>query len=160
MIAGGLADGALLRLGALLGTRSDLQLERWFGSDPGQRLLFWAVAASYDADAVPGFEGSIVFRLLRPLTGREPVTWTVIVHGRSASAHSGSLSGAHSGTSSSDDAVAPTATIQTPVGEFVRIALGRIDPAEPLLAGRLSLQGDIEISSRLAEMFHAVPLRA
>lgn len=151
MSSGGLRDSALWRLGTAVASRSDREIERLLGSAAGQRALFWALAASYEPAVIPGFAGAISFRVLRPATGQDPAVWTVDVHGLRAVASPGAPTGA--------TGVRPTATIQCPLADLVRIALGLCDPAEPMLAGRLTLHGDIEVSSRLVEMFRAAPLR-
>ena len=46
-------------------------------------------------------------------------------------------------------------TLRFTLADFVRIAAGTIDPAEPLLANRASFEGDFALAARLPEMFGA-----
>jgi putative sterol carrier protein len=41
------------------------------------------------------------------------------------------------------------------VGDFIRVATGAIDPAEPVLKGRAFVEGDLGVAARLPEMFKA-----
>ena len=45
--------------------------------------------------------------------------------------------------------------LRMPVADFLRIAVGAIDPAEPILKNRAKAKGDLEVAARLPEMFRA-----
>jgi len=40
-----------------------------------------------------------------------------------------------------------------PLADFVRMLAGEVPPLEPVLEGRAVMQGDLNLSSRLTEMF-------
>jgi hypothetical protein len=142
---GGWRELLLRTVGQAVGTRSEAEVERLAALGPLQRLLFWAIAASYDPDVIEGFSGVLGFRLIRPLNGEPPLQWTIVVSGDRAVARPG-------------PAIDPVAWTQMRLVDFVEVALGRADPAEPMLSGRATLHGDLEVASALAEMFRAVPL--
>jgi alkanesulfonate monooxygenase SsuD/methylene tetrahydromethanopterin reductase-like flavin-dependent oxidoreductase (luciferase family) len=134
--------GATQLLGRLVDGATDEQVERRFSSPLALRALFTGMARSYAPDAVPDFEGRLVYELARPATGQPSARWTVHVHNGRASAHQGADGGAK-------------LKIQFTLADFVRIAAGAIDPAEPLLAGRASFDGDFALAAKLPEMFGA-----
>ncbi len=144
MFPGRFRDLALRALAAVLGGRSDGQIERLLMPAAAQRLLLWGVAASYDETVVPGFTGVLAFRLLRPQTGSEPLEWLITITDSGAKGSAGVPVGT------------PSASIRMPLADFVRLTLGLEDPAEAMLGGRATLHGDIQVISRLAEMFRAV----
>ena len=103
------------------------------------------MARSYDAGCRPansrgGWSTSSPARppASRPRAGRSQV------HNGRASAHQGADNGAK-------------LNIRFTLADFVRIAAGTIDPAEPLLAGRAWFEGDFALAARLPEMFGAPP---
>jgi SCP-2 sterol transfer family len=120
----------------------DVGLERRFGRPRVQRILFRALAASFEPLAAEGFEGRLSYELTRPATGSSPYKWTVEVSGRRA----------HATPGGADDAALK---IRMTVSDFVRIAAGTIDPAIPLLQDRASFKGDLALAARLPEMFGA-----
>jgi alkanesulfonate monooxygenase SsuD/methylene tetrahydromethanopterin reductase-like flavin-dependent oxidoreductase (luciferase family) len=134
--------GATQLLGRLVDGASDEQVERRFSSPLALRALFTGMARSYLPDAVPEFEGRLVYELARPATAQPAARWTIHVHGGRASAHQGADNGAK-------------LKIRFTLADFVRIAAGAIDPAEPLLAGRASFDGDFALAAKLPEMFGA-----
>ncbi len=132
--------GATQLLGRLVDGASDEQVERRFSSPLAQRALFTGMARSYVPEAVPEFQGRLVYELARPATEQPAARWTVHVHNGRASAHQGADNGAK-------------LKIRFTLADFVRIAAGAIDPAEPLLAGRASVEGDFALAVKLPEMF-------
>jgi hypothetical protein len=42
-----------------------------------------------------------------------------------------------------------------PVADFLRAAVGAIDPAESVLRNRATVKGDLAVAARLPEMFRA-----
>jgi len=117
-------------------------VERRFSSPLALRALFAGMARSYVPEAVPEFEGRLVYELSRPATGQPPARWTLHVHSGRASVHQGADRSAK-------------LKIQFTLADFVRIAAGAIDAAEPLLAGRASFEGDFALAAKLPEMFGA-----
>jgi alkanesulfonate monooxygenase SsuD/methylene tetrahydromethanopterin reductase-like flavin-dependent oxidoreductase (luciferase family) len=134
--------GATQLLGRLVDGASDEQVERRFSSPLAQRALFTGMARSFRADKADGFEGRLVYELSRPSTGQPAAKWTIHIHDGRASAHQGSDGGAK-------------LTIRFAMADFVRIAAGAIDPAEPLLGNRASFEGDFALAAKLPEMFGA-----
>jgi hypothetical protein len=129
-------------LGRLVKGADDEQLERRFGGAAAQRVLFTGMAQMYAPEALPGFEGDVVYELTRPLTDGGTSSWTIEV--RSARA---SVRGGGSGEAK--------VTLRLPVADFVRIGAAELDPAMPLLNGRATLKGDLMLAARLPEMFGA-----
>jgi len=129
-----------------VGGAGDVKLERRFGSRLMQRLMFSAMAASFNPDAAAGFEGRIAYELQRPATEAPPLWWTIQISGRRAHARRGC----------SDDAAVK---LRVTLADFVRIGAGTIDPATPVLQGRASFQGDFGLAVRLPEMFGATRSR-
>jgi alkanesulfonate monooxygenase SsuD/methylene tetrahydromethanopterin reductase-like flavin-dependent oxidoreductase (luciferase family) len=133
---------AIQTLSRLVDGATDQQVERRFGSGVVQRAMFTGMARSFEPDAAAGFQGRLVYELLRPATGAKPTHWTIEV----LDGHASALPGA---------AEDPALTVRFNLADFVRIAAGTIDPAEPLLANRASFEGDFAIAVRLPEMFGA-----
>jgi len=121
---------------------SDAQLERRFSSSLIQRAMFTGMAQSFEPDAAGGFQGRVVYELARPAIGEKPTRWTIEVLDGHASARPGAASDA-------------ALTVRFNLADFVRIAAGTIDPAQPLLEDRASFEGDFALAVRLPEMFGA-----
>jgi alkanesulfonate monooxygenase SsuD/methylene tetrahydromethanopterin reductase-like flavin-dependent oxidoreductase (luciferase family) len=121
---------------------SDAALERAGGSQAAQRLLFAGMARMFDPEAAGGFEGAIAYELTRPVGGRPPRAHTIQIEGCRARARPGAAPGA-------------AVTIRLPLSDFLRVAAGVMDPAEPLLHNRASVEGDLALAARLPEMFGA-----
>jgi len=134
--------GAVRVLARLVDGASDEQLERRFSASLSQRALFAAMARSYNAEVEPEFEGRLVYVLERPATTQPPSRWTIHVHNGRASAYEGADS-------------RPKLTLRFRLSDFVRIAAGQIDAAEPLLTNRASFDGDFGLAAKLPEMFGA-----
>jgi alkanesulfonate monooxygenase SsuD/methylene tetrahydromethanopterin reductase-like flavin-dependent oxidoreductase (luciferase family) len=137
-----LRTGASKLLARLVGDAGDAQLERRFSSQTVQRMLFTAMARSFEPDAAGGFQGSLVYELTRPATGATPLTWTIHVLDGQASARPGA-------------AEIPALTIRYQLSDFLRMAAGTLDPAIPVLENRAAFEGDLALAARLAEMFGA-----
>ncbi len=134
--------GASTVLARLVDGASDEQVERRFSPALAQRALFAGMARSFVPDAAQGFEGRLVYELARPATGQPAARWTIHVHNGRASAHQGADNGAK-------------LIVRFALADFVRIAAGTLDAAEPLLANRASFEGDFALAARLPEMFGA-----
>jgi alkanesulfonate monooxygenase SsuD/methylene tetrahydromethanopterin reductase-like flavin-dependent oxidoreductase (luciferase family)/putative sterol carrier protein len=115
----------------------DRRLERTLGNDIGLRVLFGGMAQRFRPDKAQGFMGEIQYEL-RADGAVKP--WVVRVEGKRASARPGR-------------AREPRLTITTGVADFLRIAAGDLDPGKALMTGRMVLEGDFTVATRLAEMF-------
>jgi alkanesulfonate monooxygenase SsuD/methylene tetrahydromethanopterin reductase-like flavin-dependent oxidoreductase (luciferase family) len=120
----------------------DAALERWAGSAAAQRLLFLAMARMFDPEAAGGFRGAIVYELTRPATDRPAIAHTIAVADGAARAVPGAT----------EDAAV---LLRLRLADFIRIAAGVMDAAEPLLHDRASIEGDLSVAARLPEMFGA-----
>ncbi|MDQ3988761.1 MAG: LLM class flavin-dependent oxidoreductase [Actinomycetota bacterium] len=116
----------------------DARLERYAGSRAVQRMLFTAMARSYDPALVPQFAGTVCYQL-RPTRG-EPISWTIEVRNGRATARTG-------------DAPAPAVLVRISVADFARLAVGSVTPLKLLLEDRIAIEGDPELASRIGEMF-------
>jgi alkanesulfonate monooxygenase SsuD/methylene tetrahydromethanopterin reductase-like flavin-dependent oxidoreductase (luciferase family) len=121
--------------------RSDEQLDRLMGTGPGLRVLFKGMESAYVPAQAGGFAGEILYDLRAK---RGPRPWTVIVDDRRAVAEQRAASN-------------PAVTLRATVPVFLRIAAGELDPARAMLDGRLEIDGDYNVASRLSEMFGAAP---
>jgi alkanesulfonate monooxygenase SsuD/methylene tetrahydromethanopterin reductase-like flavin-dependent oxidoreductase (luciferase family)/putative sterol carrier protein len=118
--------------------RSDAYLERVFGSGPAQRMLFRGMERSFAPERARGFSGDLQYEL----SGRNgPRLWTLRVTGHGATAHPGPAT------------TAPAVIMRMPLTTFVRVAAGQDDPGHALMDGRLQIEGDIAVASRIGEMF-------
>jgi hypothetical protein len=126
---------------AFVARSSDRRLERTAGSRAGQRLLFRRLARSYVPGSLDGFTGDIVFAVRR---GEATTCWTLHVARGEAVVQEGET---------------PHAAVVLRVGiaDLVRIGTGELDPMRALLAGRLDVEGDFTIASRLGELFGRRP---
>jgi putative sterol carrier protein len=122
-------------------TRSeDRRLERTIGSRRGLKAVFAAMASRFDVEAAAGFTGDVRYEL-RGGDGRLR-TWTVTCGSDRA----------HAIPRAQPD---PTVTVKLGLADFIRLATGDLDPGKALLSGRLDLEGDFAVASRLGEMFAA-----
>ena len=131
-----MVDRRVSDLGALLARNGGPALLR--------RLTAGASEAQIERRFSPadGFRGRVRYELARPATGATALVWTIEVEARHASAHRG--------------ATAPAELIvRFTLADFIAIAAGVIDPAEPLLSDRASFVGDLGLAARLPEMFGA-----
>jgi alkanesulfonate monooxygenase SsuD/methylene tetrahydromethanopterin reductase-like flavin-dependent oxidoreductase (luciferase family) len=149
--AGGSGEGpsTLKRLGVELQKRGetafaswvrrsdDRTLERTIGSDAGLRVIFTGMARRFRPDKAGGFEGEILYELKTNGT-RKP--WTVDIRAGKATARQG-------------DARDPKLTLALATTDFVRLIARDADPGKLLMTGRLYMEGDFQVASKLAEMF-------
>ncbi|MTD43939.1 LLM class flavin-dependent oxidoreductase [Conexibacter sp. W3-3-2] len=119
----------------------DRRLERTIGSARGLAAVFATMAARFEPDAAAGFTGDLRYEL----RGADGVvrTWTVSCRLDGATAHR-------------DARPDPAVTIKLGLADFVRLAAGELDPGKALLTGRLDLEGDFAVATRLGEMFGEV----
>jgi putative sterol carrier protein len=117
---------------------SDARLERTLGSDRGLRLIFRTMAKAYRPDRAAGWSGDIRYELA---DSRGAVrTWTVTCGPAQARAREAA-------------APDPDLTVKVGVADFIRVAGRDLDPAKALLTGRMDLEGDFAVATRLGEMF-------
>jgi putative sterol carrier protein len=121
---------------------SDARLERTLGSDRGLRLIFRMMAKAYRPDRAAGWSGDIRYELA---DSRGIVrTWTVTCGAGQA----------HAREVAAPD---PGLTVKVGVADFIRVAGRDLDPAKALLTGRMDLEGDFAVATRLGEMFGQPP---
>lgn len=125
-------------LRAFVARSGDRRLERTIGSARGLRVVFRAMASRFDPAAAGGFTGDLRYELRT--AGGEVRTWTVTCRLDGATARSGA-------------APDPAVTLKLALADFARLAAGELDPGAALLAGRLDLEGDFAVATRLGEMF-------
>jgi alkanesulfonate monooxygenase SsuD/methylene tetrahydromethanopterin reductase-like flavin-dependent oxidoreductase (luciferase family)/putative sterol carrier protein len=116
----------------------DRKLERIAGSAAGLRMLFAAMTQRFDPERAGGFEGEVQYDL-RTAGGRTR-SWTVEIRGTRATARPGI-------------ARDPQLTMRLALTDFLRIAAQELDAGAALLSGRLDLEGDFALATRLGEMF-------
>jgi SCP-2 sterol transfer family len=128
-------------IGRLIRATSDRQLERLF-SPTFERAAFGLLARRFDPRAAEGFAGRVVYELERPATGGANTAWTLEIAGAHAVARAGA---------------APDAALRLrmPVADFMRVALGAVDAAEPVLKNRAKAKGDLALAARLPEIFRS-----
>jgi hypothetical protein len=121
---------------------SEAQIERRFSPAPVQSVLFGTMARGFVPEAADGFRGAVRYELARPATGATAIVWTIEVEALRASAHRGATAEAE-------------LIVRFRLADFIAIAAGAIDPAQPLLTDRASVAGDLGLAARLPEMFGA-----
>ena len=123
--------------------KSDAEIEARFGARVVQQALFSALARGFNPKYAFGFAGDIEYELVRRTNGHASTAadlWTLRVDPSGASAR----------MSAGED---PALKIRMPLADFVRMLAGEVPPLEPVLEGRATMQGDLNLSSRLTEMF-------
>jgi alkanesulfonate monooxygenase SsuD/methylene tetrahydromethanopterin reductase-like flavin-dependent oxidoreductase (luciferase family) len=131
-------------LSKLVRGASDERLERRFGNDFAQRAIFTSMARQFEPKFAHGFEGDIAYELTHHANSRPPSRWTVRVKDEAATVLPG-LNGR------------PAITFKLSVPDFARLAAEEIDPQELLFAGRFGVEGDLNLATRVPEMFGAPP---
>jgi alkyl sulfatase BDS1-like metallo-beta-lactamase superfamily hydrolase len=119
---------------------SDTRLEQVFGASQAQRAVFGMMTRQFDPGRAAGFEGAIVYDLGLADGSRRP--WAIEIHDGQARVHQGG---------SADAAL----TISVPLTDFIRVltTAGSFYPL--ILDGRMTMDGDLALANRLAEMFGA-----
>jgi alkanesulfonate monooxygenase SsuD/methylene tetrahydromethanopterin reductase-like flavin-dependent oxidoreductase (luciferase family) len=131
-------DRAMLRVERLARDAPDEQLERFFGAASVVRVTFGAMARRFQPQSARGFSGSIVYEL-RTSDGTRHA-WTIEVNGDRATVRRGAAAGA-------------ALVVRVPLADFIRI-ITNAQPYYPLvLDGRMTIDGDVQLAYRLAEMF-------
>jgi alkanesulfonate monooxygenase SsuD/methylene tetrahydromethanopterin reductase-like flavin-dependent oxidoreductase (luciferase family) len=122
----------------LIGRASDARLEQIFASTQAQRAVFGMMTRQFQPGMAAGFDGAIVYEL--GMTDGSRRSWTIEVHDGRAGAHQGG---------SADAAL----TIRVPLADFIRVltTAGSFYPL--ILDGRMTMEGDLGLANRMAEMF-------
>jgi putative sterol carrier protein len=96
------------------------------------------MARRFRPDKAAGFSGDIQYELA-PADG-EAKPWVVSVNGARASVRPGR-------------APAPAVTIAMNLADFARLVGRDLDPGKALLEGKLNVEGDFNVLTKLGEMF-------
>ncbi len=124
----------------VVGRMSDSRLEQIFASSQAQRAVFGMMTRQFDPAKAAGFEGAVVYDLGLADGTRRP--WAIEVGGGQARVRPGG---------SAD----PALTIRVPLTDFIRV-LTTAGSFYPLIVdGRMTMEGDLALANRLAEMFGA-----
>jgi alkyl sulfatase BDS1-like metallo-beta-lactamase superfamily hydrolase len=118
----------------------DPRLELIFGSSAAQRSVFGMMTRQFDAAKAAGFDGTIVYDLGLADGTRRP--WSIEVHDGLVHVRPGDSAGA-------------AVTISAPLADFVRVLTTSGSFYPLILDGRMTMQGDLALADRLAEMFGA-----
>jgi alkanesulfonate monooxygenase SsuD/methylene tetrahydromethanopterin reductase-like flavin-dependent oxidoreductase (luciferase family) len=133
-------------LASLVRGQSDRVIEKRFGSALVQRLIFGVMARAFDPRLAFGFQGDIVYELARAATngasGGQPSVnaWTLHVEKDRATARPGA-------------SASPALRIRMSVSDFARLMTGDVPRNEPVLLGRIQIEGDLGLAARASEMF-------
>jgi putative sterol carrier protein len=116
----------------------DRRLEQAIGSDVALRVFFTTMARRFAPERANGFQGELQYVLERDGSG--PAVWTITVDGDRARAQQG-------------PAQAPALTVTLSVADVVQLAGGELEIGAALFDGRMKLDGDLALATRLAPMF-------
>lgn len=131
-------DRVMLGAERLVGRVSDPAIERFFEKPATQRALFGLMAGSFDPDKARGFTGSVVYELSLSDGGR--CAWTIEVDGKRARVRQGAVADA-------------ALVIRLSLVDFVKV-ITNVEYFYPLvLDQRMTIEGDLNLAFRLAEMF-------
>ncbi len=125
---------------SLVGRVPDRAIERTVGSDAALRVFFAAMARRFDPRHANGFAGELRYVLTR--SAGEPAVWTLVVDGDRARAVRGPVGD-------------PALTVRLAVTDMVRVGAGELDLGAALFDGRIELDGDLAVATRLGPMFGA-----
>ena len=117
---------------------SDGRLERVFGGVGAQRRMFALMAGRFDAGRAAGFSGAIVYDL--GLADGASRAWTIEVRGDRARARLGR-------------AQSPALTVGVGLADLIKLMTQAKDSYQLIAAGRLTLDGDLDLAGRLGDMF-------
>jgi SCP-2 sterol transfer family len=122
----------------VVGRMTDARLEQIFAGTQAQRAVFGMMTRHFQPGKAAGFDGAIVWDLGMSDGTRRP--WAIEIHDDEAQAHQGA----------SPDAAL---TITVPLADFVRV-LTTAGSFYPLIVdGRMTMEGDLGLASKMAEMF-------
>jgi putative sterol carrier protein len=118
----------------------DRGIERTVGSDLALRVLFTGMTMRFQPERSGGFRSELQYVLGRSVG--DPAVWTVVVQdGRARAEHR--------------PAREPALTVRLAVADMIRVAGGELDLGAALFDGRLRLEGDLALATRLGPMFGA-----
>ena len=122
------------------------QLERRFGNQVAQRMIFGGMARRFDPKLAQGFEGDIVYELEHHTDGgpaRPPTHWTIRIRGDSAAAVP-------------EDSEEAVVRFRFALPDFIRLLAGDVLIQELMFDDRFGLEGDVGVAQRLPVMFGEV----
>jgi putative sterol carrier protein len=122
---------------AMVRGRSEEQLERALDNDVALRLVFGGMERAFVPERAEGFEGAIQYELESERGTRR---WYIEIDAGRARARPGA---AHD----------PQVTLRAQVPVFARIFARELNPAQALLAGELTVEGDFMVAGRVGYMF-------
>jgi alkanesulfonate monooxygenase SsuD/methylene tetrahydromethanopterin reductase-like flavin-dependent oxidoreductase (luciferase family) len=129
-------------LGWLLRGRSEAQLDRLFGTQPAQAIIFRGMERAFRGGPVDSVRGTLQYDLTSRAGTRR---WVVRVG-------NGRL------TASPGAAAQPGATLRMPVATFARIAAGQQTAGSAAMQGQLQIDGDLALVGRVSAMLGQPPL--
>jgi len=140
-LAGPASRHAAATLDRIISRRTDADLERLLQLPLSQRILFHAMARSFQPGKANGFTGTIQIILNFPKTSGQESVWTLTIENQRATAHRGPTN-------------KPTVAIRLNAARFLQLATGQ-DPTAVLLRddGTFNVQGNLGLAMRIPEMF-------
>jgi len=117
--------------------RSDEQLDRTIGTQPGLRMIFKGMERNFQPSKTRGFTGVVQYHLR---AGRRPRPWVVRIAGSAISTAPGR-------------SARPTVTLRMSVPTFARIATGELSGPQAFLEGKIEVEGDLDAAARMGEWF-------
>lgn len=130
-------------LRSFIARADDRRLERTVCSGPGLRVLFTALERAYVPARAGDLDAEVAF-VLRTADGRSR-PWLLSITPQRARARPGV-------------ATAPALRVILTLADLARVAAAELDPGTALLTGRLDLEGDFELATRLGALFGLGPL--
>jgi alkanesulfonate monooxygenase SsuD/methylene tetrahydromethanopterin reductase-like flavin-dependent oxidoreductase (luciferase family) len=122
---------------------SDARIEQFMRGTRAQRAFFMLMASRFDRARSAGFGGTIVFDL--GLTDGTRTFWAIDVRAGRARAR------ACDGSGGSGAAL----TLRLPLADFIRVSACAGNYYPLITDGRMTLEGDLALAGRMAEMFGA-----
>jgi hypothetical protein len=129
-------------LGWLLRGRSEAQLDRVFGTQPVQAIIFRGMERAFSGGPADAVRGTLQYDLTSRVGTRR---WVVRVG-------NGRL------TASPGTAAHPGATLRMPVATFARIAAGHQTAGSAAMQGQLQIDGDLSLVARVSALLGQPPL--
>jgi alkanesulfonate monooxygenase SsuD/methylene tetrahydromethanopterin reductase-like flavin-dependent oxidoreductase (luciferase family) len=137
-VRAGTRERTMLAAERMVGRTSAQGIERLFGKPSAQRALFGLMVHGFNPAKAGGFSGSVVYSL--SLADGTQQSWTIEVRGRHARVCRGGTDGA-------------ALKIRLPLVDFVKIITNVAYFYPLILDGRMTIEGDLDLAFRLAEMF-------
>jgi len=117
--------------------RDDDAIDRVVGTRQVQRMIFQGMARAFLPEKAGGFTGELQYEL----SGRRgTVLWRLVIDLDHAEAMTGRASN-------------PALTIKTSVPTFARMVTDEVPAAKAWFEGKVQIEGDFQVASRLGEMF-------